>query len=190
MTAESQGPQMQGASSLPEDGFPREAAAEEGSPVGTLEDGFPAGTPDERELLLRWLSYLRGAVARKIEGLSEEDARWTPDGRLLPLLGIVNHLTHVEWRWIEGGMRGREVSRSEEEFRPSPELTVQAALAAYHGRAAATEAAVRALPLSAPCRWGDQTDLRWVLLHLINETARHAGHADATRELLDGTIGE
>ncbi len=51
--------------------------------------------------------------------------RWTPDGALIPLLGIVNHLTHVEWRWIEGGMRGQEVGRSEEEFRPGPELTVE-----------------------------------------------------------------
>jgi len=139
---------------------------------------------------LSWLRYLRGAVVRKAAGLSDEDARWRPDGALLSLLGIVNHLTLVEWRWIEGGMRGQEVSRSEEEFRPGPELTVVAALAAYRERAAATDAAVRALPLSAPCRWGDQTDLRWVLLHLINETARHAGHADATRELLDGTTGE
>ncbi|MBV9282331.1 MAG: DUF664 domain-containing protein, partial [Chloroflexi bacterium] len=69
-------------------------------------------------------------------------------------------------------------------------LTVEAALAAYRARAAATEAAVRSMPLTEPCRRGEQTDLRWVLLHLINETARHAGHADATRELLDGTTGE
>jgi uncharacterized damage-inducible protein DinB len=158
--------------------------------VSSSEDDFPSGTPDERELFLSWLRYLRGAVVRKAAGLSDEDARWTPDGALLSLLGIVNHLTHVEWRWIEGGMRGQEVSRSEEEFRPGPELTVAAALAAYRERAAATDAAVRALPLTAPCRWGDQTNLRWVLLHLINETARHAGHADATRELLDGTTGE
>jgi uncharacterized damage-inducible protein DinB len=139
---------------------------------------------------LNWLHYLRGAVVRKVAGLSDEDARWTPEGALLSLLGIVNHLTHVEWRWIEGGMRGQEVSRSEEEFRPGPELTVAAALAAYRERVAATDATVRAMSLTAPCRWGDQTDLRWVLLHLINETARHAGHADATRELLDGTTGE
>jgi hypothetical protein len=46
------------------------------------------------------------------------------------------------------------------------------------------------MALTEPCRWGEGTDLRWVLLHLINETARHAGHADATRELLDGTVGE
>ena len=158
--------------------------------MSSSEDDFPGGTPDERELFVSWLRYLRGAVIRKIEGLSDEDARWTPDGALISLLGIVNHLTHVEWRWIEGGMRGQEVSRSEEEFRPGPELTVAAALDAYRERAAATDATVRAMSLTAPCRWGEQTDLRWVLLHLINETARHAGHADATRELLDGTTGE
>ncbi|HZS90199.1 MAG TPA: DinB family protein [Chloroflexota bacterium] len=160
--------------------------------VAPLEDSFPSGTSDERDLYLRWLRYLRGAVMRKVAGLNEEQARWTPDGALLSLLGIVNHLTHVdvEWRWIEGGMHGQEVSRSEEEFRPGPELTVAAALAAYRERAAVTERAVRTLPLDAPCQWGEQTDLRWVLLHLINETARHAGHADATRELLDGTTGE
>jgi len=159
--------------------------------VSPPEDSFPGGTPDERELFLRWLRYLRRAVVRKVAGLSDEDARWTPDGALISLLGIVNHLTHVEWRWIDGGIRGQEVSRSEEEFRPGPELTVEAALAAYRERAAATDAAVRALPsLTELCRWGEQTDLRWVLLHLINETARHAGHADATRELLDGATGE
>ncbi len=152
---------------------------------------FPDGTPDERELLLRWLGYLRGAIQRKVEGLSDENARWTPDGALISLIGIVNHLTHVEWRWIEGGMRGQEVSRSDEEFSPGPELTLAAALAGYRERASATDAIVRSMPsLAEPCRWGEDTDLRWVLIHVINETARHAGHADATRELLDGTTGE
>ena len=155
------------------------------------EPEFPRGTPDDRELFLRWLGYLRGAVVRKVEGLIDEKARWKPEGALISLLGIVNHLTHVEWRWIEGGMHGREVTRSEDEFTPGPELTVTAAVAAYRERAAVTDAEVRSMPsLAEPCRWGDDMDLRWVLLHLINETARHAGHADATRELLDGTTGE
>ena len=153
--------------------------------------GFPEGNPDERELLLSWLGYLRGAVLRKLEGLSEEQARWRPDGRLISLLGIVNHLTHVEWRWIDGGMRAQATSRSEEEFHPGPELSVAAAAAAYRARAAATDAIVRAMPsLREPCLRGQARDLRWVVLHLINETARHAGHADATRELLDGATGE
>jgi uncharacterized damage-inducible protein DinB len=152
---------------------------------------FPrGGHSDERELYLDWLSYLRGAVLRKTVGLSDEQARWTPDGTLIPMIGIVNHLTRVEWRWIDGGMRGDEVDRREGEFRPGAELTMDEAIAAYRERAAATDAAVRSMPLDAPCRWGDRSDLRWVLLHLINETARHAGHADSTRELLDGTTGE
>jgi uncharacterized damage-inducible protein DinB len=152
---------------------------------------FPSGTDDERELLLRWLAFLRGAVLRKAEGISDDEARWTPPGALIPLLGIVNHLTKAEWRWIDGGMRGEETSRSEEEFRPGPELTITAAVAAYRERAKATEEAVREIPsLAEPCRLQEGTDLRWVLLHLINETARHAGHADAVRELLDGTTGQ
>jgi uncharacterized damage-inducible protein DinB len=152
---------------------------------------FPVGNADERELLLSWLRFLRGAVVRKVEGVSEEGARWRPDGALISLLGIINHLAHVEWRWIDGAMLGRDVSRSEEEFSPGPELTVGAALAAYRERAATTNDVVRSFPsLAEPTKRGDGTDLRWVLLHLINETARHAGHADATRELLDGTTGE
>ena len=150
---------------------------------------FPRGHADEVELFLDWLGYLRRAVIRKADGLTDDQARWRPDGALISLLGIVNHLTHVEWRWIDGSILGGEVERREEEFTPGPELTVAAAVAAYRERAEATDAVVRRLPLDTPAREGHGTDLRWVLLHLINETARHAGHADATRELLDGTTG-
>jgi len=155
------------------------------------ETDFPRGTSDERELFLRWLAFLRGAVIRKVADLSDEQARWTPDRALISLLGIVNHLTHVEWRWIDGAMLGRETHRSATEFTPPSELALSAALTAYRDRASATDAVVRGMPLTQHARHSeDGTDLRWVLLHLINETARHAGHADATRELLDGTTGE
>lgn len=154
------------------------------------EIGFPHATGDEREMYLRWLRYLRGAVVRNVEGLTDEQGRWRPDDALISLLGIVNHLAHVEWRWIDGAMLGEATSRAEQEFSPGPELTVRAALAAYRDRAAATEAAIAELPLDRRCVSDQDVDLRWVLLHLINETARHAGHADATRELLDGTTGE
>jgi Protein of unknown function (DUF664) len=153
--------------------------------------GFPDPVPDELELHLRWLAFLRGAVLRKASGVDEAQARWRPDGKLLPLLGIVNHLTHVEWRWIDGAMLGRPTSKNDDEYEPGPALTIEAAIAAYQARAAATDAAVRAIgDPAAPGRSGDGTDLRFVLIHLINETARHAGHADAVRELLDGMVGE
>jgi uncharacterized damage-inducible protein DinB len=153
--------------------------------------GFPSGTPDELELYLRWLAFLRGAVLRKAAGISDEQARWQPDGRLLPLVGIVNHLTGVEWRWIDGEMLGAETRKPDDEYAPGPGLTIAAAIAAYVARAAATDAAIRRIgDPTTPTRSGDDTDLRFVLIHLINETARHAGHADAVRELLDGTVGE
>lgn len=153
--------------------------------------GFPTGTPDELELYLRWLAFLRGAVLRKAGGITDEHSRWRPEGKLLPLLGLVNHLTHVEWRWVDGELLGRPTGKTEDEYFPGPELTIEAAIAAYRERAEATDAAVRELgDLGTPTRAADGTDLRFVLIHLINETARHAGHADAVRELLDGTTGE
>jgi uncharacterized damage-inducible protein DinB len=151
---------------------------------------LPPPLTAETELFCEWLRYLRAAVLRDLAGLSEEQARWHPDGALLSVLGVVNHLTHVEWRWIDGTLLGQEVSRSEAEFTPGTDLTVARAEANYRDRQAATETAVRAAgSLDVRCARGDQ-NLRWVLLHLINETARHAGHADATRELLDGFTGE
>jgi uncharacterized damage-inducible protein DinB len=153
---------------------------------------FPTGSHDEKELLLEWLCYLRGAVIRNLEGLGEVEARWQPDGKLISLMGVVNHLTAVEWRWIDGGFLGAVVHRSEDEFKPGPELTVEAAIRDYQQRGAATDRVVRSLPLtqrSPGDSWAEGKDLRFVLVHLINETARHAGHADSTRELLDGTTG-
>ena len=158
--------------------------------VSDEEIGFPTGHADERELLLNWLRYLRGAVLRKVEDLSDDEARWTPEGRLLPLVGIVHHLTNVERRWIDGGFLGAIVSRPDDELADVGHLTVADTAALYRLRGEATESAARALSLTTPHPYGPAIDLRWVLLHLINETARHAGHADAVRELLDGTTGE
>jgi hypothetical protein len=152
--------------------------------------GFPRGSGDERELLLNWLRYLRGAVIRNIDGLDDAHARWRPDGRLVPLVGIVHHLTNLEARWIDGGFLGEDVGRADDELLDVGALTVAGTVAAYEVRAETTERVVRTLALDTPHPYGPDVDLHWVLVHLINETARHAGHADAVRELLDGTTGE
>jgi len=142
---------------------------------------------------LQWLGYLRGAVLPNVEVLDDSQARWTPNGKLIPLLGVVNHLTNVEWRWIDGGFGGADVRRSEQEFNPANGVTLREVVAAYRQPATVTDARVRSLELTQaakPDNWAEGKDLRWVVLHLINETARHAGHADAIRELLDGKTGE
>jgi uncharacterized damage-inducible protein DinB len=151
----------------------------------------PPASDDERELLLSWLQSLRDAVLRKAEGLDEEQARWRPDGKLISVAGIVNHLTHVEWRWIDGTLGGAEVSRSEGEFTVPADRPFADVLDAYRRRATVTDEKVRSADLRTPCHRPGHPgiDLRWVLLHLLEETARHAGHADATRELLDGLTG-
>lgn len=154
------------------------------------EVGFPLGDADERELFLNWLRYLRGAVLRKADGLDDDQARWRPEERLMPLIGIVHHLTNVEARWIDGGFFGGPVARADDEPLDVAGLTVEACVHAYRERGDATERAVRTLSLDTPHPHGPDVNLRWVLLHLVNETARHAGHADSVRELLDGTTGE
>ncbi len=158
-------------------------------------------TGDERELLLRFLHRQREEVVATAEGLSEDELRWTPDRRLLPIIGVINHLCHVEQRWIEGRYLQLPFPAREEEFSLDNGVSGAQVTDAYWNRARRTEEVVRAAPnLELPCvgREGDgppahvllglqqPLDLRWVLLHLIEETAHHAGHADSTRELLDG----
>jgi hypothetical protein len=162
----------------------------------------PAPTSDERELLLRYLQFKREAVVATSAGLSDEQVRWTPDARLLPIIGVINHLTHVEWRWIDGRYGGAPFPKRGEEFVVGPERSIDEVVGVYRERARRTEDVVRAAPsLDVPCLGREGTgepvhvlldlrkpiDLRWVILHLIEETAHHAGHADSTREMLDGT---
>ncbi len=149
-----------------------------------------APSTDERELLLRYLQLQRELVVATTTGLDEAGARWTPAGRLIPIIGIVNHLTHVEWRWIDGSYGGQAVSRSEAEFTVETDRTLAEIVDAYFERALATDRTVRDAPsLTVECHAPGLPgiDLRWVLLHLIEETAHHAGHAESTREMLDGS---
>jgi hypothetical protein len=157
-------------------------------------------TRDERELLLRVLHRQREKVVAAADQLSDEQARWTPDGRLLPIIGVINHLAHVEWRWVEGRYLASEFPPRTEEFQIEGVRLVDV-IDRYWRQARRTDEVVRAAPsLDAPCLGceGDgppahvllgletPLDLRWAVLHLIEETAHHAGHADSTREFLDG----
>jgi Protein of unknown function (DUF664) len=163
--------------------------------------GSPPPGVDEREVLLGFIRWQREQVVVTADGLTEDELRWTPDGRLLPIIGVVNHLTHMEWRWVEGRYLGSEFPSREEEFSLGPEVTGAEVVDAYWRQSQRTEAVVRAAPtLEAPCLgdeggrgpahvllgFRDLIDLRWVLLHVLEETAHHAGHADSTREMLDG----
>ena len=162
----------------------------------------PPPSPDEREVLLGFLRWKRAQVVATTEGLTEAQLRWQPGERLLPLLGIVNHLALMEWRWIEGRYLGSPFPpRQADEFHVADDVGLPAVVDAYAAQAARTESIVRAAPSLDVACVGEEggrgpvhaifgfdapVSLRWVLLHVIDDTSHHAGHADSTREMLDG----
>ncbi|MBV8462369.1 MAG: DinB family protein [Acidimicrobiales bacterium] len=151
----------------------------------------PRDVADERETLLVLLDYQRRSLARKLEGVPESDARRQLVGSGTTLLWLVKHLRRAEITWVERRFAGLPVEVPSDDVQP--EDTVAAALEAYRATAARTDAlARRAASLDELSRnTGDESavSLRWILAHLLEETARHAGHADILRELIDGSTG-
>jgi Protein of unknown function (DUF664) len=162
------------------------------TPTGHVDDhDVPAVIADERATLVAFLGYLRAAVDRKLEGLSEQDAR----RRVLPsettLLGLVKHLTVVEVYWSERRLAGTDVRADSDGFDLAEGDTVSSVRAAYAAACRRTdELVVACADLDRPLARGRRgLTARWMLMHLVEETARHAGHADILRELLDGRVG-
>lgn len=157
----------------------------------------PPWTASEKETLHALLDRQRDVMVWKLDGLDDEDLRrpMTPSGT--NLLGMVKHLAAVEYGWFCSTF-GREIEPMPfDEDDPEADLRVEAhettgdILAFYDRARAAADAVIRELdPEETGTAWhGATVSLRWVLLHMIEETARHAGHADILRELLDGTTG-
>jgi uncharacterized damage-inducible protein DinB len=153
--------------------------------------GPPATGPGERDVLTGFLDYLRAAVAAKAEGVPESEARapGVPSGT--NLIGLVRHLTHVERHWL----LGQHVADWPATFHPAPGDTAESILAAYRETNAAANERIAAWddltePGPRPAKGGRPgPSRRWTLAHLIEETARHAGHADILRERIDGATG-
>lgn len=153
----------------------------------------PAG--GEKESLHVALDRHRDVVVWKLQGLDEEQARrpMTPTGT--SLLGIVRHLAAVEYGWFRETF-GRDVEplwfAPEDDFHVGDDDTV-ARVTAFYGRArAAADEVISELDLDEfGTSWsGERVTLRWVLVHMLEETARHAGHLDILRELVDGATGD
>jgi hypothetical protein len=152
----------------------------------------PEVTAGEKTTLLIFLDYLRDAVAAKLAGVSEEDARrcLVPSGT--SLLWLVKHLTAVEWAWFLYSFAGESAVRPDEQVRRAD--TIDGVLAAYQSMVRRCNDAIAAvIDLSRPgvvsARETAPPNLRWILAHMIEETARHAGHADIIREQIDGSTG-
>jgi uncharacterized damage-inducible protein DinB len=156
---------------------------------------------DEREGLLAFLKHQREAVRYAAYGLREDQARLTPTPSGLSLGGLVKHLLYGEQNWIDR-IQGKPVSdRAFEEYPASFVLHQDEHLAdvldQYQEASHRTDAVIAAvvdlgryvpLPEEPWYPDPDRCSVRWILFHLIEETARHAGHADIIREALDGGL--
>ena len=155
------------------------------------------GRLEERELLVGFNDWYRGVIADKVNGLSLENATrvMTPSG--LSPMNIVGHLAACEIGWFYEKFGGGEIDPFWDpygEFRLQGDETVESILALYaeaceRSRAVARDAdSLDELSVVSHDVWGHVT-LRWVMLHMLEETARHAGHLDLMREQIDGKTG-
>ncbi|WP_026184949.1 DinB family protein [Salinispora vitiensis] len=157
-----------------------------------------ARTGSERAVLESFLDFHRSVVLRKLRGLSETDAarRLVPSSTTVG--GLVKHLTLVERNWFSALLdpSGGEVVQATAEnalasFTLTDEDTVEQLASAYEAECARSRAVAARFDLDhvVPQPQLGEVSLRWILVHVIQETARHAGHADILRELTDGSTG-
>jgi uncharacterized damage-inducible protein DinB len=155
---------------------------------------------DERTQLESWLDFYRGTLLFKCDGLTPDQLRERPIATsTMSLLGLLRHLTFVEQIWFEARFAGREVVEyykleddREIDFRDLDSASVEEVLELYLTSVSTSRALAKDHELdekAAKARHGIQFDLRWIYLHMIEEYARHCGHADLIRELVDGTTG-
>jgi uncharacterized damage-inducible protein DinB len=158
----------------------------------------PGPTAKSRSQLTAFLDFHRETILWKVHGVSDEDARRPMVASGTSLAGIVKHLVFVERFWFQEVFAGRgiDVPWSEEDpdadWRVEPWETVAGLSDFYRDEIAESrtivEEAKSLRTLAANPDW--DVNLRWILIHMIEETARHAGHADILREMIDGSIGE
>ena len=165
----------------------------------------PSNTGPEISQLPAYLDQQREAMLRKTEGLTREQLTRTLPPSSLTLGGLLNHLALVEDSWFRERFAGLPADEAwagvdwdadpDWEFRTAADLAADELRERYRQACARSrEVVARAGSLdqlsALPRRVGGHFDLRWVLLHMLEETARHAGHADLIRESIDGAVGE
>ena len=163
---------------------------------------MPGQTPpvaDEREGLLAYLAQQRLVLRLSAYGLTDEQASQSPSVSPLSVGGLIKHVASVERYWIDIVVQ-RQIDTPDDyeaNFRVEPGESLQSILDMYDAVARETEAVIdkvadlgQAVPVPKGVPWFpddvDAWSVRWVLLHIITETARHAGHADIVRESVDG----
>ena len=148
-------------------------------------------------MLNAWLDYHRATLLQKLQGLDDADLRRPLVSSGTSLLGIVKHLAYVERWWFCIVFAGQDldVPWTEEDpdadWRIEPDDTTEEIIALYRRETARSKTCIENAGGDDVARYPNSSKtLRWVLVHMIEETARHNGHADIIRELIDGSTGE
>jgi hypothetical protein len=161
---------------------------------------YPPPTAPERELLVAFLAFQRATFRMKCDDLTAEQMRMRAvPPSTMSLLGLVRHLSEVERNWLRRGIAGEDAppiyfsqDTPDGDFDNIDHAAPDEAFATWQRECDAADAIIAAHSLDdvdvRPEEEGDS--LRWVLVHLIEEYARHNGHADLLRERIDGTTGE
>ena len=146
---------------------------------------------DERDTVTTLLQYQRDSFVRKMSGLSEDEVRQVRVRSGTTLLWLTKHMAQAEALWVLHRFAGQDGDIPDDAVRPTD--TMNSAIATYQATWHLVDQVVAdTASLDEMCRnMGDDApvNLRWVLMHLLEETARHAGHADVFRELIDGQTG-
>ena len=161
----------------------------------------PQMAADERTTLVEFLDYHRATMVLKASGLSDDQARARSVGpSTLSMLGLVRHMAQVERIWFREILVGEPAPRlysteaePDRDFEDTVNATLADALAVLDSEIEIARAATAGVPLdqrSAVPRADGHPNLRWILVHMIEEYARHCGHADLLREAIDGTVGD
>ena len=172
-------------------------------PDATRTDLPADGDLSERTVLLTMLDYTRKTAWRKCEGLSDEDGRRAllPTSPMMTVSGIISHLRWVEWSWIQVRLLGvdevgpwtDDENDPDREFHYRLDWPLADVVADHQALAEEHDALIATLDLdmvgAQPLRDGRRVTLRWILHHLVEENARHNGHLDIVREMLDGSTG-
>jgi hypothetical protein len=162
-----------------------------------LDTAIPGGHPyrdgmaDELDDLRAALDGMRARVLKKLAGLSDEDARRSTVPSGTNLAGLLQHLTFVESHWFEEIVAGRSGSRGARSMQVNPSVPLAALRSEYRAACEASNAIIMSMgdPDASVTHRGKSRTLRWVVLGVLEETARHAGHADIIREQVDGRTG-
>jgi uncharacterized damage-inducible protein DinB len=149
---------------------------------------------DEMTMARVWLQHLREGAIHKVEGLDDEQLRWQPAPTANSLGVLLRHLGLAERLWFRAIFAGEPMDMAWRQtmFDALPDdWSVDDVVAFYRAESAAVDAVLdAATSFDEPSRADFRpTTLRWAMVHMIEETARHCGHMDITRELLDGTTG-